>query len=98
MSAGGIGSLGAHLAQVLRLVGIYYPNRNYLYRLAVLVSAFSHPPTVLESNPRRAFFHLHDMRLGVTRAFREYPDDTVGEHANEAIQKAASGTQACERA
>ena len=98
MSAGGIGSLDAHPAQVLRFVSICYPNWNYLYRLAILVSAFSHPSAVLESNPRRAFFHLHDMWLGVTRAFREYPDNTVGKRPNEAIQKTTSRTQACERA
>jgi len=86
----------AHPAQVLRFVSICYPDWNDLYRLAILVSAFSHPPAVLESNPRRTFFHLHDMWLSVTRAFGEYPDNTVGEYPNEAVQKAGSRTQACE--
>ena len=96
MSVGETDCFDTHPAQVLRFVSIRYPNWDYFYRLAILASTFSHPPTVLQSNPRSALFHLHDTWLGVTGALREDPDNTVGIHPNEAVQQTTSRTQARE--
>jgi len=65
----------------LRFVTI---GRGCFYMLTITVCAFLHPPTVLESYPRGAFFHLYDTRLSVTRALGKDSNNTVGKHSDKA--------------
>ena len=52
--------------------------------LTITVCTFLHPPAVLDSYPRGAFFHLYDTRLSVTRALGKDSNNTVGKHSDKA--------------
>jgi hypothetical protein len=78
--------MDAHPTQVLRFVGVSYPDWYYFDWQAIPITTFSQPLAVLESNPRGTFLHLNDAWLGVTGALWEDPNDTVGKHPDEAVQ------------
>jgi hypothetical protein len=80
-----MGLCDTHPTEVLRFVGISYADGDYFYWLTIAVCVVSHPPAVLESSQRSAFFHLYDTRFSVTRALREDSDNAIGEHSDKAV-------------